>query len=327
QKMGQINSEEVYITPPNCTNIDTLMKRYYLPVMYSIIFIVGLVGNIISIMIYVFKMRPWKSSSIIMLNLAISDLLYVLSLPSFIYYYINQDSWTMGEFMCKLSRFVFHFNLYGSILFLTCLSIFRFIVVVHPLRVAQVQKRKWGILACVIVWVITAAELTPTLLMVNLIDVNHTMQCLDFASNHRETVWWYGLFLTILGYLIPLVIVCACYCRIVQALGKGPHVQSACRVKARKLIVVILLVFILCYLPFHILRILRVDTRRPGVDCVTMRRVHAAYIITRPITGLNTFFNLGLYTLAGDQFQQAFLSLFKSQQRFFMHAINVEVIE
>jgi hypothetical protein len=40
----------------NCTNVDSLMKRYYLPVMYSVIFVVGLLGNVTSIAIYLIKL-------------------------------------------------------------------------------------------------------------------------------------------------------------------------------------------------------------------------------------------------------------------------------
>ncbi|XP_036401508.1 2-oxoglutarate receptor 1-like [Megalops cyprinoides] len=294
----------------NCTQVDVLMKRYYLPVMYGTIFAVGLVGNTTSIGIYVAKMRPWKSSSIIMLNLAVTDLLYVLSMPFLVYYYTNGDSWTMGDFMCRFVRFGFHFNLYGSILFLTCLSVFRYVVVVHPLRAAQVQKKSWGVVACLMVWAVAAAEITPMLTMITMVEENNKTQCLDFASNDPRDLWWYGWLLTVLGYLLPLAVVFLCYFCIVRALARGPHTRSPARVRARRLTVLILVVFVACFMPYHVLRVLRVDTRRRPVPCMMWRWVHAAYIISRPVAGLNTFFNLALYTLAGDKFQQAFLSVF-----------------
>nr|ACO09575.1 2-oxoglutarate receptor 1 [Osmerus mordax] len=146
-------------------SVDEWLKRYYLPVMYSIICVVGLVGNIISITIYLVKLRPWKSSSIIMVNLAIADLLYASSMPLLIHNYISGE-WVMHEIVCKFVRFSFHFNLYGSILFLTCLSVFRYVVVLHPLRAAQVQRKSWGVLACLAVWLVSLAEISPMLAMV-----------------------------------------------------------------------------------------------------------------------------------------------------------------
>ncbi|XP_012695992.1 2-oxoglutarate receptor 1-like [Clupea harengus] len=296
----------------NCTDVDHLMKRYYLPVMYSLIFIVGLVGNITSLLVYFAKLRPWKSSSVIMVNLASTDLLYAFSMPFLVYYYTRGDSWNLGGFMCLFVRFGFHFNLYGSILFLTCLAIFRYVVVVYPMRAAEIQRVRWGVLACVAVWVLAAAQIAPMLTMISMVELNNKTYCLDFASNDPEQLWWYGWLLTAVGFLLPLVVVCGCYLRIVRVLAKGPHTSSQGRVKARRLIVVVMVCFVVCFLPYHVLRVLRVYTRRKtDSSCLMERWVHAAYIISRPLAALNTVFNLMLYTLAGDRFQSAFLSLFK----------------
>ncbi|XP_040888743.1 2-oxoglutarate receptor 1-like [Toxotes jaculatrix] len=314
----------------NCTDVDRLMKRYYLPVSYSIIFIVGLVGNVTSISIYVTKLRPWKSSSIIMVNLAVTDLLYVLSMPFLVYYYSNGDSWMLGDFMCRFVRFGFHFNLYGSILFLTCLAIFRYVVVMKPLRAAQVQQKSWGIIACTAVWIIAAAEITPMLTMISLDEHDNKTYCLDFASTISvEGVWWYGWLLTALGFLLPMVVVFMCHIGIVKQLVKGPYTTSPPRMRARRVTVLILVVFVVCFLPYHILRVLRIETRRmQETPCMLDRIVHAAYIISRPLAGLNTFFNLALYTLSGDKFRRAFLSTFSwdrwlTKARLLLHVATI----
>lgn len=296
----------------NCTDVDRLVKRYYLPVAYGIIFVGGLVGNVISISIYVAKLRPWKSSGIIMVNLAATDLLYVLSLPFLVYYYSNGDSWTLGDFMCRFMRFGFHFNLYGSILFLTCLAIFRYVVVIKPLWAAQVQRKLWGIVACSAVWITAAAAVTPMLTMISMNEQDNKTYCLDFASTIPVSdVRWYGWLLTALGYVLPLVVVFMCYIGMVKQLTKGPHATSPCRIRARRMTVLILVVFVVCFLPYHVLRVLRIETRwNNDTSCAMERGVHAAYIISRPLAGFNTFFNLALYTLSGDQFRRAFVSTF-----------------
>ncbi|XP_044044197.1 2-oxoglutarate receptor 1-like [Siniperca chuatsi] len=295
-----------------CAYVDCQMKRYYLPVSYAVIFIVGLVGNVTSIGIYLTKLRPWKSSSIIMVNIALTDLLYVLSMPFLVYYYSHGESWTLGDFMCRFVRFGFHLNLYGSILFLTCLAVFRFVVVIKPLRAAQVQQKFWGIIACSAVWIVVAAEIAPMMKMISLKEQDKKTYCLDFASTISNDDVWYGWLLTALGFLLPLVVVFMCYIGIVKQLAKGPNTTSPCRMRARRVTVLILVVFVVCFLPYHILRVLRIETRTqpPETPCMVERIVHAAYIISRPLAGLNTFFNLALYTLSGDKFRRAFLSTF-----------------
>uniref|UniRef100_A0A3Q0STV8 Oxoglutarate (alpha-ketoglutarate) receptor 1a, tandem duplicate 2 n=1 Tax=Amphilophus citrinellus TaxID=61819 RepID=A0A3Q0STV8_AMPCI len=171
----------------NCTDLVQLLKSYYLPVAYSLIFIVGVAGNITSIGIYLTKLRPWKSSSIIMVNLAVADFLYVLTLPFLVYYYSTWEMWPLCKFMCRFVRFGFHFNLYGSILLLTCLAVFRYLVVIKPLSAAQIQQKRWGILACSAVWISSATEITP---MLNMISVDNNSKCLDFMLEVIRCVIW-----------------------------------------------------------------------------------------------------------------------------------------
>ncbi|XP_072541368.1 2-oxoglutarate receptor 1 [Salminus brasiliensis] len=293
----------------DCLTIDLYIKHHYLPIMYGVIFLVGLVGNLMAIVVYLVKLRPWKSSSIIMVNLVVADLLYALSLPFLAQFYATKN-WTLGEFMCRFLRFCFHFNLYGSILFLTCLSIFRYIVVVHPLKAAQVQRKRWGISACLAVWAISLVEIGPMLSMITTQDKGNATACLDFASNDPDVVWWYGWILTVLGFLLPLVVVCWCYSHIGNALGRSLSAKRPSRLRTHKLTVMILVVFVVCFLPYHILRVMRVHSLRSSMtSCLYRRGVNAAYTLSRPLAGLNTIFNLVLYTLSGDKFQQAFYSM------------------
>ncbi|XP_055062690.2 2-oxoglutarate receptor 1-like [Misgurnus anguillicaudatus] len=299
----------------NCIHVDNLIKRYYLPVMYSIIFIVGTVGNITALVVYVFKVRPWTNTTIIMVNLLVSDLLLMVCLPFLVYYYTLNETWTLGLQMCHFTRFIFHFNLYGSILFLTCLSIFRYVVVVRISQKQNIKKKRWGVLACVLVWVVVVAMISPAFNKFELKLENNKTVCADLASTNKDFAWPYSWVLTVVGYLSPLIVVCLCYWRIMRTLGKGPHTGSEKRMKARRVIVLILTCFIVCFLPFHVLRALRIYTRiMPNVTCMLDHGTQAAYVISRPIAVLNIVFNMMLYTLSGDSFKQAFMDFFRCKQ-------------
>ncbi|KAL0204347.1 hypothetical protein M9458_002365, partial [Cirrhinus mrigala] len=305
-------SNPYYGSSDSCTNVDDLVKRYYLPAMYGMIFIVGVVGNIIALLVYVVKVRPWKSSTIIMVNLVITDLLFMISMPFLTYYYVSDDSWMLGVIMCRFTHFIFHFNLYGSILFLTCLAIFRYVAVVHPTHGRIFKQKRWGTLACFLCWVVVVVEISPVFNHFDAVPQNNKTYCLDLASSNPQIIPPYSWVLTVLGYLVPLAVVCVCYWRIMKVLKKGPHKESSKRVQARRLIVLILTCFIVCFFPFHVLRALRIYTKlTPKTDCMLARWVHAAYIISRPIAVLNIIFNLPLNTLSGDRFKQAFMEMFK----------------
>ncbi len=296
----------------NCTNVDELMQHYVLPLSYSIIFVVGVVGNLTSISIYATKLRPWKSSSIIMVNLAVTDLLNVLTMPYLIYYYSSWCVWTLGDFMCRFVRLCFLMSRYGSILSLMCLAVFRYVVVVRPFLAAQVQKRRWGITVCLVIWITASIKIIPMFSIINLEEHGNRSYCVDFASaTPLDKVRSYSWSLTAFGFLLPLVVVLMCYIGIVRHLTNGPYSASPSRLRTRHMTVLILVAFVVCFLPYHILRVIRIEMRSLHLRlCMAERIVHAAYILSRPLAALNTFFNLALYTLSGDSFRRAFLSVF-----------------
>lgn len=83
-------------------------KRILLPAVYTLVFLLGLPLNA-AVILKIWRTRPSLSrNNIYMLNLAIADFLYVMSLPLLIYNYGSHDYWPFGEFACKLVRFQFY---------------------------------------------------------------------------------------------------------------------------------------------------------------------------------------------------------------------------
>ncbi|XP_047611674.1 2-oxoglutarate receptor 1 [Phacochoerus africanus] len=294
----------------NCTDEKIPLKRHYLPVIYSIIFLVGFPGNAVAISTYVFKMRPWRSSTIILLNLACTDLLYLTSLPFLIHYYASGENWIFGDFMCKFIRFGFHFNLYSSILLLTCFSIFRYVVIIHPMSCFSMHTTRWAVVACAVVWIVSLVAVMPMTFLITSTTRTNRSACLDLTSSDDLTaIKWYNLILTATTFCLPLVIVTLCYTTILYTLTQGPQTHSCLKQKARRLTILLLLVFYICFLPFHILRVVRIESRLLSISCSTESQIHEAYIVSRPLAALNTFGNLLLYVAVGNNFQQAVCSM------------------
>lgn len=92
---------------PRCTYKEDF-KRILLPAVYTLVFLLGLPLNA-AVILKIWKSGPNLSkNNIYMLNLAIADFLYVMSLPLLIYNYGSHDYWPFGEFACKLVRFQFY---------------------------------------------------------------------------------------------------------------------------------------------------------------------------------------------------------------------------
>ncbi|NXB99272.1 OXGR1 protein, partial [Orthonyx spaldingii] len=294
----------------SCKDEDFLQVRFYLSILYGLIFLVCFPGNIVTIFVYCVKMRPWKSSTIIMLNLAVTDLLYVVTLPFFIHYYANGNNWIFGDFMCKFIQFCFYLNMYGGIIFLSCFSIFRFLVVVHPIKCFFLRKRRWAVVTCAVVWMISLVALSPLAILIAPSHSQNKTICPDLAAAEDfDASRWYNWVLTVFAFFLPLLTVTLCYVLIIYILATGPHTRACYKQKARRLTVLLLLVFYVCFLPFHIFRGIRLELRVQPVSCHLKNVILFMFIITKPLAALNTFGNLLLYVVSGDNFQQAILSL------------------
>lgn len=89
-------------------------KYILLPVSYALVFVVGLALNAMALFVIVFRTKRWKPSTIYMFNLTMCDTLYILTLPFLIYYYADENDWPFSEPLCKIIRFLFYANLYGT---------------------------------------------------------------------------------------------------------------------------------------------------------------------------------------------------------------------
>ncbi|NXA92279.1 OXGR1 protein, partial [Melanocharis versteri] len=293
-----------------CKDSDFLQVKFYLSILYSLIFLVCFPGNIVAIFVYCVKMRPWKSSTIIMLNLAITDLLYVVTLPFFIHYNANGNDWIFGDFMCKFIQFCFYFNTYSGIIFLSCFSIFRFLLVVRPMKSLFLRKRRWAVVISAVVWMISLVVLSPLAILIVPSQKQNKTICPDLvAAEDFDKSRWYNWGLTVFAFFLPLLTVTLCYVLIICILATGPHTQASYKQKARRLSVLLLVVFYVCFLPFHIFRGICLELRVQPVSCHLKETTLFMFIITKPLAALNTFANLLLYVVSGDNFQQAMLSL------------------
>ncbi|XP_069753597.1 P2Y purinoceptor 1-like [Narcine bancroftii] len=307
-------------TEVSCS-INKDFETYYLPIMYIIVFVTGFIGNSVALWMFLFHMRPWSSITIYMFNLALADLFYIFSLPLLIFYYLKESNWIFGEVLCKLQRFIFHVNLYGSILFLTCISVHRYTGVVHPMRSLGRLKKKSATIVCVCVWIIVMAGISPILYFSRTNqnaswtnssrsqpDTNKTT-CYDTTPQELlQTYFIYSMGTTFFGFCVPFTIILVCYGFIVRALI-GNKMRSPFQGKSVYLVVIVLLVFAISYLPFHVMKNLNLQSRlyyqRPET-CGWNRRVYAMYQVTRGFASLNSCVDPILYFLAGDTFRRRF---------------------
>ncbi|XP_026187055.1 P2Y purinoceptor 4 [Mastacembelus armatus] len=319
---GTANESTLFTSIFNSScRFDEEFKYILLPVSYSLVFVVGFVLNATALWIFL-KMRPWNPSMVYMFHLALSDFLYVISLPTLIYYYANRSHWPFGVAACKIVRFLFYANLYCSILFLTCISVHRYLGICHPLKALTLVKSRHAHLVCGLVWVVVTVCLVPNLIFVTTSRRDNDTLCHDTTNQESfEEYVDYSSVVMVLLFGIPFMVIMVCYCLMARALCQPRHLlgvnqqSAASRQKSIKLIIVVLVVFAVSFVPFHITRTLYYTSRVLNLNCKFLNIVNFTYKITRPLASVNSCIDPVLYFLAGDHYRSKMMSILTGKRR------------
>ncbi|XP_072217978.1 C-C chemokine receptor type 8-like [Leuresthes tenuis] len=133
-------------------------------VVLSVCFLLGLPGNIAVIILKPNWQHLSSLSQHLMLNLAMSDLLCVLTIPTLIYSLFS--SWTLGLVACKLLMFLVYSSIYSRQLTVSVLSIHRYLLVVHRQRCSNEVRIR---MLLVLLWLVAMMVSIPTLVVQQLV--------------------------------------------------------------------------------------------------------------------------------------------------------------
>ncbi|XP_015682158.1 ovarian cancer G-protein coupled receptor 1 isoform X2 [Protobothrops mucrosquamatus] len=149
--MGSLPEEVMVNNTQNCS-IDHSIHQMLSPVIYILVFVVGLPANCLSLYYAYLQVKVKNELGIYLCNLTIADLLYIFSLPFWLQYVLQHDNWTYNELLCKICGILLYENIYISVGFLCCISIDRYLAVVHPFRFQQCRTMKAAVVVSTVIW-------------------------------------------------------------------------------------------------------------------------------------------------------------------------------
>ncbi|XP_027404370.1 suppressor of SWI4 1 homolog [Bos indicus x Bos taurus] len=237
-------------------------------------FLVALAGN--SLALYRFcsrKQHLWPPAMIFSAQLAVSDLLYALTLPPLAAYIYPPKHWRYGEAACRLERFLFTCNLLGSVIFITCISLNRYMGIVHPFFThSQLRpKHAWAVSAAG--WVLAVLLAAPTLSFSHLSESQRPGQCsvanlgactkcLGTAGDSQlEAYRVYSLALATLGCGLPLLLTLAAYGALGRAVQHSHGMTAANKLQVTVLVASGVALYASSYVPYYITAVLNVYAR------------------------------------------------------------------
>ncbi|KAL1023161.1 hypothetical protein UPYG_G00037150 [Umbra pygmaea] len=159
----ETNNYEDYYEDELCDKSGVVQFHSVLtPAFFSMVITLSITGNIMVLVILAKYENIRSITNIFILNLALSDLLFTFGLPFWASYYIW--GWTFGLTLCKTVTFVFYTGFYSSILFLTIMTIHRYLAVVHPLSDHSSQRGCYGAIVSLVIWAVSFMAAGPALI-------------------------------------------------------------------------------------------------------------------------------------------------------------------
>ncbi|CAL8312879.1 unnamed protein product [Merluccius merluccius] len=288
------------------------------PVVYGFNFVIGMVGNSMVVAVIYRYMKLKTVANVFVLNLAISDLTFLITLPMWAIFTATGYYWPFGSFLCKASAGLVIFNLYTSIFFLTALSIDRYLAIVHPVRSRRYRTAAYARISCLLVWLFAFVVSVPTVLTRDVHNIDsETTVCgtlhMKDAVRQKNLLLAIGLMKSLLGFLVPFLIIITCYCLIGRALLSGRNIQKSARSRedeVLRMLAAAVLAFFLCWAPhqvFHFLQVL--NQLRVLVDCSILEIIDTAMPFTICIAYFNSCVNPIVYGFVGHNFRRNLLRL------------------
>ncbi|XP_030068710.1 free fatty acid receptor 2-like [Microcaecilia unicolor] len=223
---------------------------------YIITFLIGLPSNLLAF--YTFSVNIHRKPTpvdILLLNLSVSDLLLLIFLPFKMVEAVADMKWPLPFFLCSLVVFVYFNSIYTSTLFLTAISVERYLGVAHPIQYKTNRKCKRTVMACAFIWIFSSLQCSFTYFIVQLVPSNRSddLSCYaDFTDDQLMYLLPYRLEVCLVLFCIPFIITIFCYINFIRILITMPKVSRRKKQKAIGLVAVTLSNFILCFAPYNI---------------------------------------------------------------------------
>ncbi|XP_051897788.1 G-protein coupled receptor 54-like [Pristis pectinata] len=260
------------VSPFNLTGEESppfLTDAWLVPLFFALLMLVGLVGN--SLVVYVVSTRRQlrTATNCYIVNLAMTDIIFLVCCVPFTATLYPLPSWIFGDFMCKFVNYLQQVTVQATCMTLMAMSVDRCYATVYPLQSLRHRTPRLAMVVSVAIW-IGSFILSAPMAMYHRIARGYwyglQIYCIEaFPTESQQKAFIIYSFLA--AYLLPLLTICVCYTVMLQRVGrpavrpidsnyqKVHHLSErsvAMRAKVTKMVVVIVLLFTVCWGPIQV---------------------------------------------------------------------------
>ncbi|XP_074642575.1 orexin receptor type 2-like isoform X2 [Tubulanus polymorphus] len=302
-------------------------------VLYTLVFTIGVVGNFL-VCFAVWRNHHMRTvTNFFIVNLAIADFMVTLiCLPPTLLEDVR-ETWYFGNIMCKIVKYLQLVSISVSVLTLSAISVERWYAICHPLMFMSTAARARAIIF--IIWIVSLLLGIPELVTLQAAPKRQLegvsvllTKCIPNWNLVYQNIFQISIMIVL--YIIPLSLTGFCYTQIARCLwinvipgvsdqstyansstsraqsDPGAENQLQSRRKAAKMLIAVVIMFAICYLPVHLLNILRYAgiTKRMGSGS---RQVTALF--SHWLCYFNSAINPVIYNFMSAKFRKEFSSV------------------
>ena len=291
---------------------------------YSVVFFISFIANFLVCYVIIKNKRFRSVTYALIANLSVSDLMItIFNIPFNLMRFTMRD-WIFGEFICKLTSLTLMCAIYVSTFTMAAIALDRYLVILYPLRPRLTFSA--GIVIVVVTWVIGVLMSLPFPMFarverVDLLLISANRCNLVYPEPADDYARYFTLATFIAQFVLPMSLSGVAYGQIVQKLwsrqllGQTTDHQKLNHEKTRrrtiKMLIVVILVFVLCWLPlnlYHILTDFHPDRNRFSYNSTAFLACHWVAISS-------CCYNPFIYCWFNNNFRQVLRSLFRRKQK------------
>ncbi|XP_038551490.1 G-protein coupled receptor 15 [Micropterus salmoides] len=305
--------------PNDCTESYLPGANIFLPVLYFVIFFTGFLGNLFVILVVGKKgRRSGRLVDTFVVNLALADFIFVLTLPLWAISASQNDYWDFGtlkDLLCKLSSYIIAVNRFSNIFFLTCMSVDRYLAVVKLMDSKYLRSSQCIRTTCAAVWLSSLVLGIPSLVYRRVEQYDDVSYCVE--DNNSPFFLGLSLTMALLTFVCPVLIIVLCYGTIIMHLNKHCVAAANARAEARrrhslKMVLSIIMAFVVSWLPFNVFKVMIIVSKLSHVEQSCLSWKTNGLRVSCCLAFFNSCVNPAIYFFLDHHFRQRAMILYKT---------------
>ncbi|NXL45751.1 BKRB1 protein, partial [Podilymbus podiceps] len=294
---------------------------YIVPKYIDTVCVIGILGNLFVLFTYSLQKGPLKIAEIYLMNLALADLVFLMCLPFWAENVRNKFNWPFGNFLCRGTSASTRLNVYTSVYLLVAVSADRYLTFVHTLNHRGIRSKTVAKGICLLTWFFGILVSIPTFMFrtVKHFPLWNISACiLDFPTPLWTTAE--RMVFNIVGFALPSTAIIflnfSTICSLQKNTREGRALRTVCckerkGTKATRLIFTVVLIFLLCWTPYHFFVFLDILYQREVIKgCFWGELLNFGEQFGYTLAITNSCINPVIYVLVGKYFRQKALKVF-----------------